>query len=116
MRSSMSTTSSPADRRRATNKVAASFMRQCYTKEGKAKTPPTHHLCVPKTPTPRVVRFALARTTDQRRSDPLQSAAGTNPSALMRSPHDLHGVFDMAPLPGFFGVALPLAGHGILGP
>ena len=33
----------------------------------------------------------------------------------MRSPHHLHGVFDMAPLSGFFGVALVLARLGILG-
>src|SRR6478672_13339294 len=32
----------------------------------------------------------------------------------MRSPHHLHGVFDVAPLPGFFGVALVLASLGIL--
>jgi hypothetical protein len=32
----------------------------------------------------------------------------------MRSPHHLHGIFDMAPLPGFFGVALVLASLGIL--
>src|ERR1700730_9713396 len=114
MRSSTSTTSSPADRRRATNKVSASFMRQCYMKEGEAETPPTHPLCAP-TPNPRVVRFALARTTDRRRSEPVQGRPGPNPSALMRSPHDLHGVFDMAPLPGFLGVALALARHGILG-
>src|SRR5882757_5969066 len=37
------------------------------------------------------------------------------PSALMRSPHDRHGVFDVAPLSGFFGVALVLASLGILG-
>src|SRR6267143_1897442 len=37
------------------------------------------------------------------------------PSALMRSPHDLHGVFDVGPLSGFFGVALVLASLGILG-
>ena len=36
------------------------------------------------------------------------------PSALMRSPHHLHGVFDVAPLSGFFGVAL-LASQSILG-
>lgn len=35
------------------------------------------------------------------------------PSALMRSPHHLHGVLDMAPLFGFVGVALALASHGI---
>lgn len=39
----------------------------------------------------------------------------TVPSALMRSPHDLHSVFDVAPLPGFFGIALVLASLGILG-
>src|SRR6266436_5054190 len=33
----------------------------------------------------------------------------------MRSPHHLHGVFDVAPLSGFFGVALVLASLGILG-
>ena len=33
----------------------------------------------------------------------------------MRSPHDLDGVFDMAPLSGFFGVALVLASLGIPG-
>src|SRR6266403_6100554 len=33
----------------------------------------------------------------------------------MRSPHHLHGVFDVAPLSGFFGVALVLASFGILG-
>src|SRR6266403_1508893 len=33
----------------------------------------------------------------------------------MRSPHQLHGVFDVAPLFGFFGVALVLASLGILG-
>ena len=33
----------------------------------------------------------------------------------MRSPHHLHGVFDVAPLPGFFGVARILASLGILG-
>src|SRR5215216_1047068 len=27
-------------------------------------------------------------------------------SALMRSPHEFHGVFDVAPLSGFFSVAL----------
>ncbi len=37
------------------------------------------------------------------------------PSALMRSPHHLHGVFDVAPLSGFFGVALVLASQSILG-
>src|SRR4051812_45499948 len=36
-------------------------------------------------------------------------------SALMRSPHEFHGVFDVAPLSGFFGVALLLASLGILG-
>src|SRR6267142_4332372 len=29
--------------------------------------------------------------------------------ALVRSPHHLHGVLDMTPLPGFLGVALALA-------
>jgi hypothetical protein len=33
----------------------------------------------------------------------------------MRSPHDLHGIFDVAPLSGFFAVALILASLGILG-
>src|SRR5258706_4965444 len=33
----------------------------------------------------------------------------------MRSPHQLHGVLDVAPLFGFFGVALVLASLGILG-
>ena len=33
----------------------------------------------------------------------------------MGSPHDLHCVFDVAPLSGFFGVALALASLGILG-
>src|SRR6267378_5615477 len=33
----------------------------------------------------------------------------------MRSPHHLHGVLDMAPLIGFFGVALALASQGIFG-
>ena len=37
------------------------------------------------------------------------------PSALMRSPHHLHGVFDVAPLSGLFGVALVLASFGIVG-
>jgi hypothetical protein len=36
-------------------------------------------------------------------------------SALMRSPHHLHGVFDVAPLSGLFGVALVLASFGIVG-
>jgi hypothetical protein len=31
------------------------------------------------------------------------------PLALMRSPHHFHGVLDMAPLFGFFGIALALA-------
>lgn len=33
----------------------------------------------------------------------------------MRSPHDLHSVFDVAPLSGFFGVASVLASLGIVG-
>ncbi len=33
----------------------------------------------------------------------------------MRSPHHLHGVFDVAPLSGLFGVALVLASFGIVG-
>jgi hypothetical protein len=37
------------------------------------------------------------------------------PSALMRSPHHLDGIFDMAPLPGFVSIALFLAGQGIPG-
>src|SRR5258708_22323556 len=37
------------------------------------------------------------------------------PSALMRSPHHFHGVLDMAPLFGFFGIAVALAGQGIAG-
>ena len=37
------------------------------------------------------------------------------PSALMRSPHHLHSVFDVAPLSGFFAVARLLASLGILG-
>jgi hypothetical protein len=40
---------------------------------------------------------------------------GPNPSALMRSPHHLHGVLDMTPLIGFFGVTLALASQGIFG-
>src|SRR5215467_5123775 len=35
-------------------------------------------------------------------------------SALMRPAHHFHGIFDVTPLPGLFGVALVLAGHGIL--
>ena len=35
-------------------------------------------------------------------------------SALMRPPHHFHGIFDVTPLPGLFGVALVLASHGIL--
>ena len=37
------------------------------------------------------------------------------PLALMRSPHHFHGVLDTAPLFGFFGIALALAGQGIPG-
>jgi hypothetical protein len=37
-----------------------------------------------------------------------------NPSALMRSPHHLEGVFNVTPFSGFFGVALALAGERIL--
>src|SRR5687768_5127600 len=33
----------------------------------------------------------------------------------MRSPHHLHGVFDVAPLAGFFRITLALASHGVLG-
>jgi hypothetical protein len=36
------------------------------------------------------------------------------PSALMWSSHHLHGVLDMTPLPGFFGIAYALAGQRIL--
>src|SRR6266581_954912 len=36
-------------------------------------------------------------------------------SALIRSSHDLHGVFDVTPLAGFFGVALVRASFGIVG-
>ena len=36
------------------------------------------------------------------------------PSALMRAPHHLHGIFDMAPFPGFFGIALALARQRLL--
>jgi hypothetical protein len=36
-------------------------------------------------------------------------------SALMRSSHHLHGVFEVAPLSGFFGIALGLASLGIVG-
>jgi len=32
----------------------------------------------------------------------------------MRSSHQLHGVFDVTPLPGFLGVALALAGQCIV--
>src|SRR3954462_8191078 len=35
------------------------------------------------------------------------------PSAIMWSAHELHGVFDMAPLSGLLGLSLALAGHGI---
>lgn len=40
---------------------------------------------------------------------------GSIPSALMRSPHHLHGVLDMTPLPGFFRLALALASQGMAG-
>ena len=33
----------------------------------------------------------------------------------MRAPDDLHGVFDMAPLAGFFRLALALAIQGVAG-
>jgi hypothetical protein len=33
----------------------------------------------------------------------------------MRSPHHLHGVFDMTPFPGFFQIAFALASNRVLG-
>src|SRR5467141_2640357 len=36
------------------------------------------------------------------------------PSALMRPPHHLHGIFEMSPLLGFLGIALALASNRIL--
>lgn len=36
------------------------------------------------------------------------------PSALMRTPHHLHGIFDMTPFPGFFSIALTLARQRLL--
>jgi hypothetical protein len=45
----------------------------------------------------------------------LEGNAASTPSAAMRSLYDLHGAFDMAPLLGFFGLALALASQGIFG-
>jgi hypothetical protein len=42
------------------------------------------------------------------------SAKSGGPSALMRSPHHLHGVLDMTPLVGFVGVTLVLALNRLL--
>src|SRR3981081_3797842 len=40
---------------------------------------------------------------------------GHTPSTLMRSPHDLHGAFDMTPFARFLGLALALARKRVLG-
>src|SRR5450432_1951862 len=87
-------------------------MRQCYMKERGAETPPTDVYRNSK-PARRAICAHERRIGDEVAR--CKARPGPNPSALMRSPHDLHGVFDMAPLPGFLGVALALAGHGILG-
>ena len=58
-----------------------------------------------------------ARIASRGRIAPIRGSSGpiARNSALVRSPHQLHGVLDMAPLPGFIGIALALASLRIVG-
>jgi hypothetical protein len=43
-----------------------------------------------------------------------QAVGQTGPSALVRSTHDLHGICDVAPFPGFIRIAFHLTGLRVL--